>query len=437
MFSTRKIAVVLAFTSLWGLGCADPFEEPIPRRDRLNWPIGLAVHPGGRYLYVVNSNFDTRYREDVGGTLSVIDLETQEIRATSSPFLPSFGGFVRLSGDARRAYVTARHSNAVVAFDVAPDGSSVFCDAGDGATSDPRECALRRVPDVAGEAFIPSDPYALDVATIPWTDPDGEPFEIDLLNVAHLSGDSVTAITVPRTGDGPIVANSMISASLISGGAALARRPGTRDIFVGGRVAREIAVYFPYLAPEDGSVQAIVRRASIPLANIGQTADTRGLAFAEDGSALYVVTRAPDALHFVDLGPSDPDTATGTAYKVTSTVALGRNPSGVHVHRGPDGRTLAYVPSFGEEVIEVVDPQTQAVVDRIDVGAQVYDFAVDRGPDRCVAGGRCRAYVTLFNDRPEAAGTCQDDRTAVCGSVGIIELDPSSERYHQLIGKIQ
>lgn len=437
MFSTRQILAFLIFATA-ASGCADPYEEPLPRRDRLNWPIGIAAHPDGRYLYVVNSNFDTRYREAVGGTLSVVDLETLDIRSESGPFIPSFGGFVGLSGDASRAYVTARHSNTVLGFDVAPDGSSVFCTNDDGdSTSDPEDCAMRRIPDAADEAVIPSDPFALDVTTLPWTNSDGETFDLDLLNVAHLRGDNVTSIVVPRTGEGRAVATTMRSASLVSGGSAIARRPGTRDVYVGGRASREITVYFPYLAPEDGAIQAIIRRASIPLGNIGQTVDTRGLAFSEDGETLYVVTRAPDALHVVDLGPSDPDTGTGTAYKAVGTMPIARNPSSVHVHKGPDDRTLLYIPSFDEEVIEVIDPQTFAMVDRIEVGAQPYDFAVDTGPDHCAPNGRCRAYVSLFNDLPNAAGTCQENRTERCGSIGIIDLNPSSHRYHQLIGKIQ
>lgn len=439
MFSTRQIVAFLLFAATAASGCADPYEEPIPRRDRLNWPIGLAAHPSGRYLYVVNSNFDTRYQESVGGTLSVVDLETLEIRAGSGPFIPSFGGFVGLSGDARRAYVTARHSNTVLGFDVAPDGSSVFCtnDEGD-STSDPEDCAMRRIPDASGEATIPADPFAIDVETLEWTDSSGDSFDIDLLNVAHLRGDNVTSIVVPRTeNDSRVVASAMKSAALVRGGSAIKRRPGTRDIYVGGRVSREILIYFPYLAPEDGAVQAIIRRASIPLSNIGQTVDTRGLAFSDDGNTLYVVTRAPDALHVVDLGPSDPDTASGTAYDVVGSIPVARNPSGVHVHTGPDGRTLLYIPSFDEEVIEVVDPETFAMVGRIEIGAQPYDFVVDTGRDHCVPNGRCRGYVSLFNDLPNAAGTCQANRTERCGSVGIIELDPSSPRYHQLIGKIQ
>ncbi len=438
MTSTREIAAILALAATCFAGCADPYEEPIPRRDRLNWPIGLAAHSGGRYLYVVNSNFDTRYREAVGGTLSVVDLETLRIRPRSGPFLPSFGGFVRLSSDARRAYVTARHSNTVLGLDVAPDGSAIFCtDASGAATSDPADCAMRRVPDASGEAVIPSDPFALDVTTVPWTDADGESFDIDLLNIAHLRGDNVTSIVVPRTGDGRPVASAMKSASLVPGGSAIARRPGTRDIYVGGRASREVAVYFPYMAPETGEVQAIIRRASILIGNIGQSVDTRGLAFSPSGDQLYVVTRAPDALHVIDLGPSDPDTGTGTTYKVTSTMPIARNPSGVFAHTGPDDRALLYIPSFEEEVIEVIDPVTLAMVDRIELGAQPYDVVWDSGPDHCEPGARCRAYVSLFNDLINADGTCGDHRMERCGSVGIIDMDPASERYHQLTGKIQ
>ena len=416
-------------------GCADPYEEPLPRRDRLNYPIGLAAHPGGQYLYAVNSNFDTRYREDVGGTLSVIDLDTLEIRDQSGPFLPSFAGFVRLSGDAQRAYVTARHSNTVVAFDVAPDGSAIFCRDGDTNTSDPEACSIREVAVGDGAARVPSDPFALDVATLSWTNADDETFELDLVNMAHLRGDNVTAITIPRTD--AATPNAMKSASLVPGGSAIARRPGTRDIFVGGRASRDIVVYFPYLAPDTGAVQAIVRRATIALGNVGQTADTRGMVFTPDGTLLYAITRAPDALHVIDLGPSNPETGGGTAYKVIDTIPVARNPSGVYLHEGPDGRELLYVPSFGEQVIEVIDPSTLTMVDRIELGAQPYDFVVDSGPGLCTAGARCRAYVSLFNDLPNAAGTCQENRTEQCGSIGIVELDPSSPRYHQLTGKIR
>jgi DNA-binding beta-propeller fold protein YncE len=426
-------ALLLAF-AFTAAGCGDPYTEPLPPRDRLNYPIGLTVHPNGRYLYVVNSNFDTRYREEVGGTLSVVDLQTLELRERSTPFIPSFGGFVRLNRNASKAFVSARHSNAVIEFDVAADGSAVFCRDGETQTSDPQACAWTRVPKSEGAAEIPSDPFAMDVMTLDWQTPSGSTFDIDLVNLAHLRGESVTSIALARSGDE--TGATMKSASLIPGGSALARRPGTRDIYVGGRVSREIVIFYPYLEPETGAVQAVIRRGSIVLGNVGQTVDTRGLAFSEDGETLYVVTRAPDALHVVDLGPSNPETAGGTLGKVTTSIPIPSNPSDVFVHEGVDGTTRLYIPSFDEELIVVVDPEAKVVEDEIEVGAEPYHFVVDRAPSRCIPGAPCRAYVSLFNDLPTAAGTCAENRTEQCGSVGIIDLNPDSPRFHQLIGKI-
>lgn len=442
MFSTRKIAALIVglFAGVVVSSCADPYEEPLPRRDRFNYPVGLTVNPNGRFLYVVNSNFDTRYLESVGGSLSVVDLDTLRLLPDNGPYLPSFGGFVGLSGDARRAYVTSRNQNTVIALGVAPDGSSVYCDDGVSPTSNPSACSMSRVPDQSGAARIPDDPYALDVATIPWTNADGETFDIDLVNIAHLRGESVTSIALPQT-DGVVsgrnTAASSKSAAVISGGSAVARRPGTRDIYVGGRNSREVVAYYPYLAPDTGAVQAIVRRTSIPLGNLGQSVDTRGLAFAPDGNTLYVVTRAPSAVHVVDLGPSNAETGTGTTHKAITSFPVARNPSGITVHTTATGETLLYVPSFAEEMIEVYDPKARALVSRIELGAQPYQFVVDAGPSHCIPGGRCRGYVTLFNDLPKASGTCQENRTDPCGSIGVIELDPTSPRYHQLIGKVQ
>lgn len=437
MRSAFPTVAACAALASFALGCADPYVEPLPPRDRLNYPVGITIHPEGRFLYVVNSNFDTRYREDVGGTLSVVDLETRELRPQASPFLPSFGGMIELNRDGTRAYVATRNQNAVVSLSVSPHGATVYCQDGEVTTSDPLACTLRRVPDVVGGAFVPSDPFALDVTTIDWESGDGVPFEIDLVNVAHLRGDNVTTIAIPRTEDAENpLASSMQSASLIAGGSAIERRPGTRDIYVGGRLSREIAIFFPYLAPGSATVQALIRRGTIQLGNVGESVDTRGLAFDETGDTLFVVTRVPDALHIVDLGPRDVETGAGTLDQVVASIPVARNPSGVFPHAGADGNTLLYVPSFDEEIVQVVDPTTRAVIDRIELGAKPYDMEFDVAPGTCTLDGPCHAYVSLFNDLAAADGRCEDHRTETCGSIGIIDVDPQSPRFHQLIGKI-
>lgn len=430
-FRAIHILSVLTLMSLVVTGCGDPYVEPLPPRDRIHFPIGLAVHPNGRYLYAVNSNFDTRYREDVGGTVSVIDLETREILANQSTFIPSFGGSIQLNEDASRAYVATRQSNAIVSLKLSERGDSIFCDRTDSGaptvSSDPDPCALRRVPDVEGANVVPSDPFDIDVATLDIGDT-----RLDLINVAHLRGDDVTAITVPYTDGQPDLGSaSMRSAALTDAANVTVRRPGTQDIYVGDRNGGEIIVYFPYIAPNESEVQAIIVRDAIILNREADAVDIRGLVFSEDGETLYAVSRAPDALHVIDLGPSNLETGGGTLNAVVDTIPLPRRPADISLHNG-----LLYIPSFSAELVSVVNPLTRTTIDEIEIGAPPYKFIVNDGPNKCAAGQPCEAYVSLFNDSPETNESCAQDRTLQCGSIGIINLDPNDARYHTLTGKI-
>ena len=169
--SKVKSIGALAFLVVCGSACQDTYVDPMPRSDQLDWPIGLEVHPNGRFLYAVNSNFDTRYNEKFGGTISVFDLETQEMLVGNGPFIPSFGGQIKLNDDASKAYVTVRYENQILSLDVAENGSALGCNlAAPGEpldlTSDLEKCRIQRVPDVSNGSLIPSDPFGLDVLTL-------------------------------------------------------------------------------------------------------------------------------------------------------------------------------------------------------------------------------------------------------------------------------
>lgn len=519
-----RISVLCGFgliaLSLLGLGCGDPFIEPLPPRDRIHWPIGLEVHPDGRYLYVVNTNFDTRYREDVGGTVSVIDLESLSLLPTNGPFIPSFGGMLKLNARASKAYVAIRSENQLLALDVSSDGSTVACERNGELSTDVSTCAIQRLPDRDGGAQIPIDPFGLDIltlsnleitieastlgtyrivlsafggqeiaeiestggdtpetiatdlaseidglsayaattqgATIRLQRVDQLPFEhlldvpqvnemsevvdaassfdagFDIIGLSHLRGNNVSALSIPG---GDLGAASLGFAELVSGSNDVALRPGTRDFYAAGRLSRQIAIFRPVLNPA-GQIEAIINRGSIPLNNVTNVVDSRALEFEPDGQILYVATRNPDALHIIDLGPSDPETNTGSLGRVVDSIPLDRRPSDVVRHETRDGRVLLYVPCFEAQVIQVVDPNLGAIVDEISVGASPYAIAFDRG-QKCVSENfGCRAYVSLFDDLPTAGGTCTTDRDQPCGSIGVIELDPESDRYHRLIAKI-
>lgn len=491
----RKIALcVIAAVGLGFGGCETTYEDPFPRTDRVHWPIGLTVHPNGRFLYVVNSNFDTRYREDVGGTISVFDLETMKLLDGQGPYLPSFGGHIKLNGNATRAYVTARLDNQLVVLDVAPNGSAISCNG----SSDSSECSLNRIPNTAGSPRIPVDPFGIDVATetlgsvaeiataaqgdwvltagetsatytatsddsatkiaeelavalgevaavesnritvkgaITVTAPDNGEASIrediiDIIGLSHLRSTNLTGISIRDN----LATASMRSAEFLEGTNTVARRPGTRDFYAGGRFSRELAIFQPYLEPQ-GAVQGLVDRGRVTLNALTTAVDARAIAFEPDGNTLYVATRNPDALHVIEIVPQNAELGTGTAHRVVKAIALNAQPSDI-VRAQINGRTLLYITCYDGQSIQVVDPQLGAIVDEIELGARPYIFATDSGPYCRPGADRCYGYVSLFDDMPRAGGSCTSNMEEPCGSIGVIDLNPNSSRYHQLIRKL-
>lgn len=65
-------ALIAAAASAAAMGCGFNQEGIPPARDQIFYPGGMEVDPGGRWLYVVNSNADLRFND---GTLAVVDLQ--------------------------------------------------------------------------------------------------------------------------------------------------------------------------------------------------------------------------------------------------------------------------------------------------------------------------------------------------------------------------
>ncbi|WP_437971001.1 hypothetical protein WMF04_17700 [Sorangium sp. So ce260] len=77
----RVVGVGLAASILGGLGIAGCFvdsEGLPPPTEAFYFPTGLAASPGGRVLYVANSDFDLQYN---GGTVQALDLQRLRKRA--------------------------------------------------------------------------------------------------------------------------------------------------------------------------------------------------------------------------------------------------------------------------------------------------------------------------------------------------------------------
>jgi 6-phosphogluconolactonase (cycloisomerase 2 family) len=420
--------------------CNNEFEGSLPRRGTINFPVGMTFHPNGEYFYVVNSNFDARFRPSAGGTVSVIDADTLEILADKTPFLPSFGGHIALNDDASKAYVPARSGNVVVAYDVAADGGALFCTNSAGKrTSDPQACSIGRVPDTSGGADLPPDPFGVAVYSVERGDQ-----IVDVVNLSHLTGGGnspsrVSSISLPERS---ITAASLQTAPLLSGNA-IAMRPGTQNLYVAGRNTNGVAIFQPFVNA-DGKVEAILRRGSFVLNNERQVVDARGIAFDESGQRLYVVSQRPDALHVVNIVPTDPDTGSGTEHQVVTSIPLADNPSDIVLHTTPQGRNLAYISSFADESIQVVDVDSLTIIDEILLDASPYTLSIEPTTSGCAsAEQRCRMFVTLFDDTPRRTEGCT--QTSGCGSVAVIDINPLNRdpnapelsRYHTVTRKIQ
>lgn len=419
-------------------GCDTAFEGTLPRRDQINYPVGLTFHPNGKYFYVVNSNFDAKFRPDAGGTISVIDADTLQIRAERTPFAPSFGANIALNFDASRAYVTARAGNSVVAYDVSDDGGALFCtDARGVATSDPADCVISRVPDTSKGARVPADPFGLAVFSVERPDVG----LVDVLNLAHLTGTQVSTITLPERA---LSAATMRTAPLLRGATAIAQRPGTLDLYVAGRRTNTMAIFQPYIN-DRGEVEAIVQRGSFVLNHRAEMVDARGVVFEPDGSRLYVLTRAPRALHIIDIVPADPTTGGGSEHRIVDSIPLRTQPGSIALHTTPQGQRLAYITSYAEQLIQVVDLEARAILTEIELDSNPYDIVIEPRTSGCYsAEARCRAFVTLFNDTPRTADSCAQTHGG-CGSVAVIDINPlhrdtahpQLSRYHTILQKIR
>ncbi len=400
------------------------------------------MHPSGEYLYVVNSNFDSRYSPDYGGTVAVVNTDTLEIQPEQTAFIPSFGAEVELNAAATRAYVTARRGDTLVALDVSATeeggaGAALTCPDDEGnASSDPTNCIIRRVPDTNDGVRVPADPFGVEVATVTRRNELDEEVAVDVVAMSHLASQDVSAVTIPE-GRGGREAATIVAAPVINRSNTIERRPGTLEMYAAGRNSDRITVWSPYVN-EMGRAEAIIVRRSVILNNVYDSVEARGVGFDEDGDTLYVATRRPDALHIFDIRPADAATGDGLVHELREVVPLGDEPSDLVFHRTAQGDPLIFVPCYNDRSIHVIDPQAGVVVREIELDESPYALVTEGGTfGHCEQPGQpCRGYVSLFADASLVSTSC-DDSDEGCGSVAVIELDPTSERYLRVIAKIR
>ncbi len=401
------------------MGCAVEETGIPPPSDALYYPVGLAAHPDGRYLYAVNGVFDRKYNE---GTLVVYDTFERRLLTAATQRVGLFGGellVARRAGEADvAAYVATRDDNRLYAFQVTADRGSAD---GTGHFG----CAGRRcgVPydDFGGDGFSP-DPYGLT-------------FDGVGLMMSHLGRGVISRWTAGTTAESLTFGCAV---NLPAGASSIARHPSLGWAYVSDRLGQQIQIVDPVgrSATAGGANTDTCRfeqQTPITVDTYTTRGRTRGLAFTADGTLLYVASSTDGSIRIYDTSVD----ANGRARNLlVSAVPVGNAPNVVRVaglrpgeRRPPDGLDrgavgeavdrdgggLIYLTTFDDDRVLVIDPTTRTVVARIEVGAAPNDIAFM--PD---AEGRLRGYVGNFQEH----------------TLSVIDLEPGSARRFQVLATV-
>ena len=137
-----------------------------------------------------------------------------------------------------------------------------------------------------------------------------------------------------------------------------------------------------------------------------------------DSTLLFVSYRSPASLAVIDVSQDDSINPTD---RLLAKVPIGSLPGDLKVARPFGGiPELVYISCFNDDRIDVVDPRAGAVVTSIPTGRGPFGLALIDTLDGTGDGMR-RLYVTHFNEH----------------TVGVIDLDPASPWYHQMIAEIR
>ena len=404
----RRSSLLLIVTLLAGCGVA---EEGVPTPDdALTFPVSLAAHPDGRYLYIANAVFDRRYRN---GTVLVYDTQAGALLPGATVATGLFAGELVVGRHAPEGpvfgYLGSRDANELVQFDVdaAAGDTNTHLSRASGATS------------FGGRSFA-GDPYGIAI--------DGEG-----VTVTHLARGVVSRWGVDA--DQGLVFRC--SLTLAEGATSVARHPVLGTWYVtdrsGGRV--EVLAEQVPAAPLGGISETPCELKLVSTLSVAP-GTSRGLAFSADGSRLYLAGGTEGALRIYD-------TTVGTngraRNRLMASVPVGNQPSQVRVSgcrpcecpnaerdcdpltAVPDGSApakrggLVYVSMFEDDLVLVVDPDALAVIGRIKTGRGPHALEFMLG-----AGEKLRGYVANFDE----------------GTVSVLDLDPDSADRFTVIDTI-
>ena len=417
--------------------CTASAEEVRPPEDQIFFPTGAAVSPDDAFLFVASANSELRYDS---GSIDVMDLamvdqvsadwtgpnkvipdgcsqdpdhtetlicdEARFIMTNSGARVGNFATDIAIQdfkmGGPLRLIVPTRGDPSVAWIDW--DGSKLSCS---------KEQGFALCDETHRLAYVHNDP---DVGLL-----SDEPFNAfagpDFAIVTHLTTGAVTLIDSPPGGNAEIAdaLTGLFAADPLTGlrgSTGVAGRGDTGLVYVGARsedriqtltVGRPVNTAPPFLIPENYFFEDFVG------GNSGESTDTRGMKFADNGDRLYLVNRNPPSLQIYDtsLGPTGFPQNRGIA-----ATDLCRNASTLAVMDAGDG-DRAYVTCFDDGEMYVVDPRGGASVEDI--------VTVGRGPYQVVAAPtRKKVYVTNFLE----------------DTIAVVDVSPTSPTHNRVVLRI-
>ncbi len=396
-----RFSIFLALALTWGCGVDEVGIEP--PTDELYFPVGMDVHPDGRYLYVANGVFDRKFNK---GTVMVYDTYERQLLADATVPIGLFGGEIavrRLEGEQVVAYTTSRDDNELLRLEVEGQGAELLLPAGGELTED-----------------VSADPFGMAL------DPQG-------LMLTHLSRGIVSFWYERAEG-----LTFGCDHTLPAGATNVARHPSLGWAYVTDRTGQRVQLVEPVHFEADG--EGLTRdacewraRGHITVDGAESRGRTRGLSFSADGTLLYVASSTDSSVRIYDSSVRSDGrprntllwaTPAGSAPNVIKVAGL--RPGEVRPPDGLDGPArdaldlkgegLVYATVFNDDRVVVIDPDNGLVIARIDTGKGPHDIVFLTDPS-----GGLRGYVSNFRDN----------------SLSVIDLEPGSPSRFTVVATVQ
>lgn len=419
------------------MSACEIYDGDLPPVDELHMPNALAVHPSGDYLYVFNSNYDASFRQDLGGTLSIVDLDTLSILDDRTLCLPSFGSALAFSAPhsdgaaPNHLFGLTKSNRGGVSLALSEDGGEVSCNYEGEAIGDTCVSDIAKLPGVSKKrrklpcevTDMMDDPSA--VIAIPPQE-NVTPENQDAFMIAGQRNGSILALNLVngeirgqdgKGGQERRKHTTSLYRQFVSGATSAARHPQTDDLYVAGRNDRSIRMV-QWLREPTGDPDAFEKQGfavqaassgSVRLQTASSNLELRAMHFSDDGDRLYAISRRPGSLFVIDTSLNKD----GEPRNQPMERILVSGQPGSFALTEQQGRTYAYISLFDKRKIAVVDVDSGARVHTIDVGATPYAIVADPT--------RPQIYVALFEEN----------------AVAVIDADPSRTTWNRQIATIR